>query len=114
MKPKSLFLLSLTLATAICSCNTVQQPYGHVYDSKTRLPLVGVSIHLQRHGDLIYTDKKGFFSFEKTTVGNDHLIFSFKGYQIDTLPALFNEHGESIHYNFQGDTIFMAPIEKAK
>lgn len=108
-------LLSIFL---LFSCSGRQEYYhGYVYDGLTRKPLAKVMVkeNLPGNAKSTYTDAKGYFKIENKAKSFADLIFSASTYQVDTLPTIWSQHGESLRYSFinsKPDTVFLMLEEK--
>jgi iron complex outermembrane receptor protein len=53
---------------------------GHVYDSQTRQPLIGVTIDIPASGQAVQSDKSGYFELQANQV-SDQLLIEMLGYK---------------------------------
>ena len=116
MKPRKLNLFNQSaflwlILIWCCSCRP-DFYHGYVYDADTMQPLPGVSVRENSvsHIQFSNTDEKGYFKIENHTNSHQNLIFSAKGYRVDTMLTIWSQHGETISYSFiniKPDTIFL-------
>ncbi len=86
-------IVFFTLAVCLFSAPLFAQPRGTlmgvVLDVKTRKPLKGVLVRIQKTSASTITNDKGVFVFRKIPIGTYHLEFIKSGYQSLILP---NQH----------------------
>ncbi|SFV30745.1 SusC/RagA family TonB-linked outer membrane protein [Thermoflavifilum thermophilum] len=83
---KWIFLFVCTLGTLAGWAQTVQLQ-GRVTDKSTGQPLAGVTVRLQNSNTGAVSDAQGNFSLEVPKAAQYHLVFSYVGYQTQTIAA---------------------------
>lgn len=83
---KWIFLFACTLGTLAGWAQTVQLQ-GRVTDKNSGQPLAGVTVRVQNSNTGAVTDAQGNFSLQVPAAAQYHLIFSYVGYQTQTVTA---------------------------
>ncbi|MEI7677300.1 MAG: TonB-dependent receptor [Bacteroidales bacterium] len=88
---KFIFILFLFFSLSM-KAHTVGSVYGNVYDSKNKIPLIGVNIQLK--GSLIGTssDMNGKFELKNIQAGNYELLLYYAGYQTISKNIIIREN----------------------
>ena len=117
----NLFNKSAFLVLVIIWCSSCRPDFyhGYVYDAETMQPLSGVNVKENSVSPIQFshTDEKGYFKIENHTNSYRDLIFSAKGYRVDTMLTIWSQHGETISYSFinnKPDTVFLQKMVNSK
>lgn len=105
MKKVIFNIMFFGLLTFLLACEGIVGGNGHVYDSKTKLPLKGVKVVLQLDdniADSCYSDEQGFFTGSRfvgcvPSCPDARIVLTKDGF--DTLAIDFNKYREKNNYN---------------
>ena len=98
--------LIITILLFCSFSNSAQTIRGYVFEilNKEKSPLVGANIHQLSTTNGTSTDLKGYFAIEAENEGDRHLVFSFVGYENDTISIQdFNQSLLEVVLNEQKD-----------
>ena len=96
----------------LVSCGPQGYYHGYVFDAETRKPISKV---LVKENSLSgarssYTNKNGYFKVVNQENTSSDLIFTAKGYKVDTILTRWSQHGERLEHMFtdsKSDTAFL-------
>lgn len=98
-------LIGFSLLT-LYSCDSINDYYqGKVTDENGKA-LEGVMVSELYRNRQTKTDATGYFKLERSPTWLGELIFSKKGFEIDTIPSVWHQAGETTEYRFvKKDTV---------
>ncbi len=94
-------LISLSLIICLFSCKEKPTHYQGVVVDQNSQPLSNVKISLRDEANIFAnTNNNGYFKLKKDPDLLSDLIFSKKGYKIDTVRTVWIQNGEQEEYLF--------------
>ena len=97
VKNTFIFLILIPLACGQKSTNYYQ---GLVLD-ENEIPIENVQVfEVYGKENKAKTDKKGYFRLQRNSELLTSLIFQKEGFNTDTVPVYWTQHGEKVHYKF--------------
>lgn len=107
-------LILISLMICLFSCEESPKHYHGIIVDQNLKPLSNVKIKLENN-PIVFTssNKDGFFKLKKDPDLLSNLIFSKKGYKIDTVKTVWIQSGEQEEYIFlnkEVDTIVLKKI----